>query len=444
MIMSMCLYFLVLYVMCLEVQASWLTDSENIETRVINVNGRENSSYLSENEIQEMIYNNRNNSRRQRIRNAYVPFNSLTFSEDTLSAQDLKTESTEEPSLPWWKNIKKSKSTSNPDVRKTITAGSSQTTALPTVKSKTTFKPMFTTSVYFPSPTYNSSIVKVTEIFEYAKKNTGSNEGYTTFSEGPLSDPQDLTTENSMQWRRDANKNKSTSNPFMKNFTPTATSIKSTSKSTVVPTFTVSIYSPSPTIKTNIMEATEIFQKTLKNVGSNKGPSTFSDTSYALDLTTESTEESSPIWWRNTKKNKLTLNPYVHKTNPASTTTGTTSTSRSISGSTFAASNYYHLPIFTEREKVTGLHRPSDAFLSQSSLSKLMPINPNMENLKWSPPNTPNSPIMLKQKSSNINTLGEALNNEDISTGMIHLESFTCKSNWGFTGYPVYKNVLFH
>ena len=167
-------------------------------------------------------------------------------------------------------------------------------------------------------------------------------------------------------------------------------------------------------------------QKFFKNEGSNKGPLTFSDTSLnALDLTTESTEESSLIWWTNTKKNKLTSNPYVNKTNPAYTTTGTTSISRSISGSTFAASNYYHLPPFRETEIVTGLQRPSDAFLSQSSLSKLMPINPNMENIKWSPANTPNSPIMFKQMLSNINTLGEALINEDISRGMIHLQSFT-------------------
>ena len=88
MIMSMCLYFLVLYVMCLEVQARWLTDSENRETTVINVNGRENSSYLSENKIQEMIYNINNSSCTQYIRNAYVPFNSLTFSEDTLRATE--------------------------------------------------------------------------------------------------------------------------------------------------------------------------------------------------------------------------------------------------------------------------------------------------------------------------------------------------------------------
>ena len=131
------------------------------------------------------------------------------------------------------------------------------------------------------------------------------------------------------------------------------------------------------------------------------------------------------MWWRNTKKNKLTLNPYVHKTNPASTTTRITSTSRSISGSTFAASNYYHLPPFTEAEIVTWLHSPSDEFLSHSSLSKLMLINTNSEKLKWSPRNTPNSPIMSKQKPSNITTLGQDLNNEDISTGMIHIHSFT-------------------
>ena len=161
----------------------------------------------------------------------------------------------------------------------------------------------------------------------------------------------------------------------------------------------------------------------MKNVGSNKGSSTFSDTSLnALDLTTE---ESSLIWWRNTKKNKLTSNPYVHKTYPASTTTRTKSTTKSTSGSTFAESNYYHWPTCTETDKVIGLHRPSYAFLSQSSLSKLMPINPNMENLKWSPGNTPKSPIILTQKLSNINTIGEALNNEDISIGMIQLESFT-------------------
>ena len=70
MMLSMYLFFLVVYVVCLGVQASWLTDSEYRETRVISVNGRENSSYLSKIKKQEMIYNNNNNSRRQHIRNA--------------------------------------------------------------------------------------------------------------------------------------------------------------------------------------------------------------------------------------------------------------------------------------------------------------------------------------------------------------------------------------
>ena len=169
-----------------------------------------------------MIYNNSNNSRRQHIRNAYVPFNSLTFSEDTLSVQNLAIESTQESLLPWWKNIKQNKSTSNLNVRKTIATNSTQTTTRTTVKSKTTFKPMFTTSIYFPPPTLKSSIVKATEIFQYPMKNTGSK----PVSEGPTK-----------------------------------------SKSTFVPTFTASIYSPSPAPKTSILEATEM---TMKNIGSIK------------------------------------------------------------------------------------------------------------------------------------------------------------------------------
>ena len=111
----------------------------------------------------------------------------------------------------------------------------------------TTHKPMFTTSIYFSSPTF----VKVTEIYQYPKKNTGSNEDHKPFSGGPLSAPQDLTTDKSVQWWRDTNTNKSTSNPFMQktNFTHTETSTTSTSKSSFVPTFTTSIYSPSPTLK---------------------------------------------------------------------------------------------------------------------------------------------------------------------------------------------------
>ena len=191
-----------------------------------------------------MIYNNNNNSRRQHIRNAYVPFNSLTFSEDTLSVQNLAIESTEESSLPWWKNIKKNKSTSSLNLRKTIATGSTQTTTRTTVKSKTTFKPMFTTSIYFPPPTLKSSIVKATEIFQYPMKNTGSNEGHKPVSEGPTK-----------------------------------------SKSTFVPTFTASIYSPSPTPKTSILDATEM---TMKNIGSNKSPTTFRDAMLNdQDLTTE-------------------------------------------------------------------------------------------------------------------------------------------------------------
>jgi hypothetical protein len=160
----------------------------------------------------------------------------------------------------------------------------------------------------------------------------------------------------------------------------------------------------------------------LKNIGSNKGHTTFCDaTLNDQDLTTENTENSSLLWREIIKKNQLTSNMYVHKSNPASTT----SITKSTHGSTFAESNYYHLPPLTETDIVTWLHSSSDEFLSHSSLSKLMLINTNVENLKWSPGNTPNSPIMSKQKSSNINTMGQDLNNEDISTGMIPIHSFT-------------------
>jgi hypothetical protein len=62
---------------------------------------------VSESKTQEKIYNISHHDNRQRSRNTYVPFNSLTFSDGTVTVPGFTTENIVESSTGWWKKSKK-------------------------------------------------------------------------------------------------------------------------------------------------------------------------------------------------------------------------------------------------------------------------------------------------------------------------------------------------
>ena len=110
--------------LCLLAQA----DTQDISTR-----GENNEEIVSEKAVQDKIYR----SSTLRSTSTYVPFNSLTFSEERVTVEGLTTENMAEASTAWWKKINKNKSTSKPFWQKTI-AITSTTKTKSSVRTTTT------------------------------------------------------------------------------------------------------------------------------------------------------------------------------------------------------------------------------------------------------------------------------------------------------------------
>ena len=102
------------------------------ESKAVNIDENyqkqnENETSVSESKTQEKIYNISHHDDWQRSRNSYVPFNSLTFSDGTVTVPGLTTESVVESSTAWWKKSKKNKSKAKPNWQKTIAITSTTT-----------------------------------------------------------------------------------------------------------------------------------------------------------------------------------------------------------------------------------------------------------------------------------------------------------------------------
>ena len=125
----MCLNFTIVCVIWIVVQVhGGLGESKAVHINENYQKENENDIIVSKSKIQEKIYNISNNHNRQHSRNSYVPFNSLTFSDGTVTVPGFTTESVVESSTAWWKKSKKNKSTAKPIWQKTIAITSTTTT----------------------------------------------------------------------------------------------------------------------------------------------------------------------------------------------------------------------------------------------------------------------------------------------------------------------------